>query len=119
MKDITIMRISRDLVIQLVESDPPKLVIVKDSTGDEIALTPVEVTRLRTAISYFEPFLHETKPMAELKKSEKCPACGADYDSLDTRCFAPDLTKKSIGWADRYCGMLHLNINADGSVVDK
>ena len=54
------MRISETKVVQLVETDPPQLVIVDDLSGAEIALTPHEVEGLETAIAYFDPYLHGT-----------------------------------------------------------
>jgi hypothetical protein len=123
MKDITIVRISDTRLVQLVESDPPQLVIIDDATGEEMTFSPKEVDRLATAINYFHPFMHEMfkKPNEDNKPKggEKCPACGADYNSLDTKCFPPDPTQKSQGWADRHCAYLGCNVNNDGSIVDK
>ena len=59
MKDITIVRISDTKVVQLVESDPPQVVIVDDVTDNEMTFSPKEVDNLMVALNYFHPFLHK------------------------------------------------------------
>jgi hypothetical protein len=47
------MRLSETKVIQLVESEPPQLVILEEVHGAEISLTPQEVVNLGKALDYF------------------------------------------------------------------
>jgi hypothetical protein len=47
------MRISETKVAQLVESEPPVLVVVNDMDGAEIAFTKEECEMLRVAIDFF------------------------------------------------------------------
>lgn len=53
------MRISATKVVQLVESEPPKLVILDETTLAEITLTPTEMDNLQQALHYFNPFMHQ------------------------------------------------------------
>lgn len=52
------MRISETKVVQIVESTPPQLVIVDETTGNEIALIRTEMDNLLKAIYYFHPYMH-------------------------------------------------------------
>lgn len=47
------MRLSETKAAQLVESKPPKLVILDDTNGAEIVLDGEEVKMLMRALSYF------------------------------------------------------------------
>lgn len=47
------MRLSGSRVAQHIDSDPPKVVIIADDTGEEITLVREEVMYLLTALSYF------------------------------------------------------------------
>ena len=52
------MRISETKVVQLIDSDPPQLVILDEVCGQEIAFTAKEADKLYAAIAYFHPYLH-------------------------------------------------------------
>lgn len=47
------MRISETKLVQLVEKDPPVIVIVDESSGEEIALNNQETYNLIQACKYF------------------------------------------------------------------
>lgn len=47
------MRISETKVVQLIDSEPPELVIVDESTGAEITFTFFESERVLSALHYF------------------------------------------------------------------
>lgn len=51
------MRISDDKVAQIVESNPPVLVIVDDTNGNEFTLTAEEASRLEYMIEYFSEYV--------------------------------------------------------------
>ena len=51
------MRLSETKVMQLIESEPPKLVLVDDVTGAEVVLTAEELPYMREALDYFEPHM--------------------------------------------------------------
>lgn len=52
------MRISDTKVAQLVETNPPQLLIIDETTGAEIAFTAEEADNLYHALAYFDPYLH-------------------------------------------------------------
>jgi hypothetical protein len=54
------MRISPTKVVQLVESDPPQVVILDEQFGSEIAFTPEEADRLMDALTTFYPYFDGT-----------------------------------------------------------
>jgi phosphopantothenate synthetase len=49
------MRIGKNKVAQLVESNPPVIVVVNESDGNEVALTLEEIMELEEAIERFAP----------------------------------------------------------------
>jgi len=51
------VRISESMVVGLVESVPPQMVIVDETTEREVAFTPLVFDRLVTAMAYFRPFM--------------------------------------------------------------
>jgi hypothetical protein len=52
------MRISETKVVQLIESDPPQLVIINEIDGSEISISVEEIDKLSFAIQYFGPHMH-------------------------------------------------------------
>lgn len=47
------MRISETMLCQLVEGDPPTVVLVDETSGESIVLDPMELARAEAAASYF------------------------------------------------------------------
>jgi hypothetical protein len=62
------MRINETTLVQLVESNPPQLVILDDNTGAEIALDHDEVERLLIAIEYFIPTLFHSNSIPNIEE---------------------------------------------------
>lgn len=50
-------RISDTKVCQLVEEDPPVVVVVDEQHGTEVVFTAAEAQALRQALAYFAPAL--------------------------------------------------------------
>lgn len=53
------MRISKTLIVQLIESNPPEVVILNEVDQTEITLNTNEVVRLATALNYFLPAMKD------------------------------------------------------------
>jgi hypothetical protein len=51
------MRLSETKLAQLVESNPPQVVILDESSDEEIALNPQEFWAAVTAMETFKPFM--------------------------------------------------------------
>jgi hypothetical protein len=51
------VRLNRRLVLQLVESEPPVLVLMDDDTGNEVMFDGDEAVKLIVGIRYFAPHL--------------------------------------------------------------
>jgi hypothetical protein len=51
------MRISPTKVVQLVESEPPQVVLLDESSGEEIVLTVQEFWNLDRVIEHFKPHM--------------------------------------------------------------
>lgn len=54
------MRISKTKIVQFIDSDPPQLVLIDESNGTEISLTPADVDILRDSVlPYYHPHMHK------------------------------------------------------------
>jgi hypothetical protein len=51
------MRLSESKVVQLIDSEPPTVVITDESNGTEMVLTKQEATLLQTRLSYLVGYL--------------------------------------------------------------
>jgi hypothetical protein len=51
------MRISSTKVVQFIDSEPPRMVILDESNMQEILFTPEEMDPLMHAVSYFYPYM--------------------------------------------------------------